>query len=1280
MKARIEKIGNIEQYKVGEKYNLIDLIIKYDKKKIKQHKVSIKSFKEKVILENPELNKHKKFFKFIEITDIPAFLFFYLIGSLMELVYFEVFGVNKYEDLSIGKYNVDGKIITVKQRDLILLIKIIMSQKGVNSYITASIPIIIKGLMDNPKFSFMSKEGISINMIHSELSKFLKNSSGKIIYERQHSFFKAQTIESPKANIKEFGKSMDIFIRNLSTSIKEDKGLTFLQTLICCLEPNYLNKIQPYLLLISSYWFYLIDQIVCTSVTQSLESFIEVIAENKLYRGIIADFGDIATLNERTSYEDNIEHSRYEGKASFKRISKNLSKETEIWHNSIAHKKEKETFNYVAGKYNKLLMKCPLSQKLTKTKKITKRSSDSFCQLSLSRDPLGRAQRIKELTAEKLMTKEMKSKNNTAIVFSYLRYKYLAKVLLLRFLEHSARGKVISKEYLSYDFKFEIVKKVFEFRRPKRNETSEAMCETTNEVSFDSKRKSFTESIHSSIKRQQSSKHTLNAAEVKIEQTFEAEVITLYGAIYGKLRLSSLGISFKSEKWTKEHSKKKRYQYGSSKNNKYNKKLNKKWRYNNINEIIVKRYSLIRQAAEIYFKDASTLFISFFNSKKLKGFIRSFQYYVEKGKMNIMVVKSPERSFAEKEFMEQWCQGQISNFEYIMILNKYAGRSFNDISQYFVFPWIIGDYKSKTITLGKTASYRNLFYPISGISRMKQEATQEKLYMSIDERDFKKEGIFQFGTHYLAGRMVLGYLLRLEPFASLLLQFEGQQDSTARMFDSIGGQWEGCNNNLTDNKELVPEFFYLPETFENYNKYSFGVKRNEKECSDVYEGPLIRVDRVIMPNWALNQHYFVMTNYLALESKKVSKELGGWIDLIFGEKQQDARYFNRFKDFCDETSVLRMVERNSLTYNNVMEIQEFGSNPIKLFKEAHKEKEVGGLSLILAAEEVKFKPVYSLTLLHELGEQVVSIIKSSKSLIFSSNHRTIYKTGLKSLKSVEIKPDLKIALVNDILRKYPKQLLLPLNDSLLAITTEPYDNSCKVYSITKDLAIRYKLHFHRSPVVALWCNKEKLFSGSLDGTIAMWDITSIETKCPEVNYCACNHKAEILAIDYEKSLDLLISGSKDNCLILRVVSTWKLFRRIKLKGFIGYSINEVKLSPRGYILVILSQKKENDIIIVYSINAELISTKEIERRILCVIFDNTGYQFFAGGTNGTLCKYDLLSLNFLNLFNFLDDRSPINAQELQTTSITSMNWIIKDNSQKLLIGTNSGKVYIYEHK
>lgn len=49
--------------------------------------------------------------------------------------------------------------------------------------------------------------------------------------------------------------------------------------------------------------------------------------------------------------------------------------------------------------------------------------------------------------------------------------------------------------------------------------------------------------------------------------------------------------------------------------------------------------------------------------------------------------------------------GEISNFQYLMHLNTLAGRSYNDLTQYPVFPWVIADWTSASSYL---PLFRNL--------------------------------------------------------------------------------------------------------------------------------------------------------------------------------------------------------------------------------------------------------------------------------------------------------------------------------------------------------------------------------------------------------------------------------------------------------------------------------------------------------------------------------------------------------------------------------------------
>ncbi len=53
-----------------------------------------------------------------------------------------------------------------------------------------------------------------------------------------------------------------------------------------------------------------------------------------------------------------------------------------------------------------------------------------------------------------------------------------------------------------------------------------------------------------------------------------------------------------------------------------------------------------------------------------------------------------------------WIDHKLTNFEYLTQLNKMAGRSFNDLMQYPVFPFVLSSYTSETLDLNDSSVYR----------------------------------------------------------------------------------------------------------------------------------------------------------------------------------------------------------------------------------------------------------------------------------------------------------------------------------------------------------------------------------------------------------------------------------------------------------------------------------------------------------------------------------------------------------------------------------------------
>ena len=72
--------------------------------------------------------------------------------------------------------------------------------------------------------------------------------------------------------------------------------------------------------------------------------------------------------------------------------------------------------------------------------------------------------------------------------------------------------------------------------------------------------------------------------------------------------------------------------------------------------------------------------------------------------------------------------------------------------------------------------------------------------------------------------------MRVEPFSSLAIKLQsGKWDLPDRLFHSVSLAWNLSLNNVSDVKELIPEFFYFPDFLRNCNHYDLGVKQ-EVEC------------------------------------------------------------------------------------------------------------------------------------------------------------------------------------------------------------------------------------------------------------------------------------------------------------------------------------------------------------------------------------------------------------------------------------------------------------------
>ena len=138
------------------------------------------------------------------------------------------------------------------------------------------------------------------------------------------------------------------------------------------------------------------------------------------------------------------------------------------------------------------------------------------------------------------------------------------------------------------------------------------------------------------------------------------------------------------------------------------------------------RYLLQYTALEIFFNDSiPPVFFNFASSndaKEVGTLIVSSRNEIlfPKGSSrdkNGLISIIDRRTAAEmaSASRESWRRREISNFEYLMTLNTLAGRSYNDLTQYPIFPWVLADYSSEKLNFNKSSTFRDLSKPVGAL-------------------------------------------------------------------------------------------------------------------------------------------------------------------------------------------------------------------------------------------------------------------------------------------------------------------------------------------------------------------------------------------------------------------------------------------------------------------------------------------------------------------------------------------------------------------------------------
>ncbi|XP_027006009.2 lysosomal-trafficking regulator isoform X2 [Tachysurus fulvidraco] len=719
------------------------------------------------------------------------------------------------------------------------------------------------------------------------------------------------------------------------------------------------------------------------------------------------------------------------------------------------------------------------------------------------------------------------------------------------------------------------------------------------------------------------------------------------------------------------------------------------WTYEEIKEVHKRWWQLRDNAVEIFLSNGRTLLLAFDNTK-----VRDYLYH--------SILSSELPNLLEYDNINAlthlWGTSQITNFEYLTHLNKHAGRSFNDLMQYPVFPFILSDYTSEMLDLQDPTIYRNLSKPIAVQSKEKEDRyVANYRYLEDEYKKGAREDDpmppvqpYHYGSHYSNSGTVLHFLVRMPPFTKMFLAYQDQSfDIPDRTFHSMKTTWRlSSYESMTDVKELIPEFFYLPEFLVNREGFDFGIRQNSE-----------RVNHVNLPPWARNDpRLFVLIHRQALESEQVSQMLCQWIDLVFGMKQKGKAAIQAINVFhpatyfgMDVSAVEDPVQRRALETM----IKTYGQTPRQLFQTPHISR--AGHKLIIEGElpaamgllvQLAFRESRdpNKDIVHpsplpwikglKWGEYVGSPSAPDPVVCFSQPHGECFGSLLALPTRAICGLSCKFCLMMIYSKEQGVRSMHSTDIQWSAILSWGYcDNTLRLKSKQSEPPINYIQcsPLHQVTSCAWVSDGCQLFTGSKCGVITAYSNRFVASEMEvESQVHLYGHTDEVTCLFVCKPYSILISVSQDGTGII-----WDLNRLCYVQSLTGHKspVNAVSASETtGDIATVCDSVGGGSDLRLWTVNGDLIGHVHCRENICSVAFSNqpegVSVNVIAGGLhNGVVRLWSTWDLKPVREITFPKSNKPIlsltfscDGHHLYTTNTEGMviAWCRRDQQRMKL--------------
>ncbi|XP_062414153.1 neurobeachin a isoform X1 [Pungitius pungitius] len=724
----------------------------------------------------------------------------------------------------------------------------------------------------------------------------------------------------------------------------------------------------------------------------------------------------------------------------------------------------------------------------------------------------------------------------------------------------------------------------------------------------------------------------------------------------------------------------------------YSEGLHGKWMFSEIRAVFSRRYLLQNTGLEVFMANRTSVMFNFPDQATVKRVVYSLprvgvgtSYGLPQARR--ISLATPRQLFKSSNMTQRWQRREISNFEYLMFLNTIAGRTYNDLNQYPIFPWVLTNFDSEELDLTLPGNFRDLSKPIGALNP-KRAAFYAERYETWDDDSTPPH---HYTTMYSTAHSTLMWMLRIEPFTTFFLNANDNKfDHPERAFSGIGCSWRNCQRDTADVKELIPEFYYLPEMFVNSNEYELGVRDDGVSACDVE-----------LPSWAKKPEDFVRINRMALESEFVSCQLHQWIDLIFGYKQRGpeaVRALNVFNFLSYEGSI--NLDNADASQREVIEsqIQACGQIPSQLLIEPHPPRS--------SAMHLCFLPQSPLMFKDQMQQDVIMVLKFPSnspvthvaantlphlsipaavtvtcSRLFAVNrwHNTVGLRGapgysLEQAHHLPIEMDPLIANNSGVNKRQITDLVdqsIQINTHCFVVTADNryilvcgfWDKSFRVYST--ETGKLTQIVFGHWDVVTCLARSESyiggdcyIVSGSRDATLLLWYWSGRHhiigdnpnnSDYPAPRAVLTGHDHEVVCVSVCAELGLVISGAKEGpCLVhtitgdlLRALEGPELCQRPRL----------ISVSSEGHCIIYYERGRFCN----FSINGKLLAQMEVNDSTRAILLSSDGQNLVTGGDNGVVEVWQ--ACDFKQLYIYPGCDAGIRAMDLshdQRTLITGM--------------------------